>query len=106
MANPTIIDIPHSLGRAEAKRRIKARIGELPAQIPGGMADVRASWPGENEMALDVKALGQSVAATLDIRDDAIRVSLMLPPLLGMMSGKIAEVVQRKGAKLLLGPAD
>ena len=91
MANPTIIDIPHELGREEAKRRMRARIGELAGHIPGGMADVASSWPGEDRMALDVQ-------------DKAIRVSLMLPPLLGMMAGKITEVVQRKGGALLLGP--
>ena len=104
MANPTIIDIPHDLGREEAKRRMRARIGELAGHIPGGMAEVASSWPAEDRMAVDVKALGQSVAATLDVGDTAIRVSLMLPPLLGMMAGRIAEVVQRKGGALLLGP--
>ena len=106
MASPTIIDIPHSLGREEAKRRIRARIGELPAHIPGGVAEVKSAWPGEDHMAVDVTALGQSVSALLDIGEAAIRVSLTLPPMLSFFSGTIAETVARKGGKLLLGPPE
>jgi hypothetical protein len=103
MATPTIIEIPHRLGRAEAMRRIKSRIGELPAHIPGGAAEVHATWPAENCAVLDVKALGQSVSATLDIEETVIRVALLLPPMLRLFAGKIAEIVQRKGSTLLLG---
>ncbi|WP_156680302.1 polyhydroxyalkanoic acid system family protein [Sphingomonas profundi] len=106
MANPTIIDIPHSLGREEAKRRIGARIGELPGHIPGGVAEVQAAWPAEDRMAVDVKALGQSVSAMLDVQDAAIRVTLRLPPMLSFFSGTIADAVSRKGAKLLLAPPE
>lgn len=103
MTAPTIIDIPHRLGKAEAKRRMKARIGELPAHIPGGTAEVRADWPGEDRMTVDVAALGQSVSATLDVEESIIRVTLVLPLMLGLFAGKIAEIVRAKGSALLLG---
>lgn len=103
MTTPLVIDVPHTLGRAEAKRRMQTRIGELASHVPGGIADVRAAWPGEDRMALDVAALGQTVSATLDVRDDVVQVSLMLPPMLSFMSGAIAQGVRSKGADLLLG---
>ncbi len=103
MANPTIIDIPHTLGRAEARRRMKARIGELPAHIPGGVAEVAAHWPSEDRMAIEVKALGQTVSATADVTDDHIRVALILPPMLGLFADRIRDVIARKGGTLLLG---
>ncbi len=103
MAAPTTFDIAHSLGREEAKRRMRARIGELPAHIPGGVADVRSSWPGEDQMALEVTAMGQRVSAVLDVEERLIRVRLVLPPLLGFMAGAITAAAQRKGAELLLG---
>ena len=46
MPAPTIIDIPHKLGRDEVKRRMQGRIGELASRIPGGAAEVASSWPG------------------------------------------------------------
>lgn len=103
MANPTIIDIPHALGREEARRRMKARIGELPGYIPGGVADVVSSWPADDRLALEVKALGQSVSATAQVADDHIRVALVLPPMLGLFSAKITDAIARKGGALLLG---
>lgn len=103
MTPPTIIEIPHRLGKEEARRRMKARIGELPAHIPGGVAEVQADWPSEDRMALAVKALGQSVSATLDVEESVIRVVLVLPPMLGLFAGKIADIVRQKGSTLLLG---
>lgn len=99
----TQIDLPHNLGREEARRRMQARIGELPGHMPGGVADVRASWPQDYRMALDVAALGQSVSAVLDVEDKLIRISLELPPMLRFASGAIEAAVQRKGRELLLG---
>ena len=99
----TVIELPHTLGRDEARRRIKARIGELPAHIPGGAAVVHSSWPGEHRMLLDIAAMGQSGSATVDVEDRLVRVSLVLPPLLGFMSGAIATAVRARGSKLLLG---
>ena len=103
MAAPTIIDIPHKLTRAEVRRRMQARIGELPAHIPGGVAEVRASWPSEDRMALEVAAMGQTLNTTIDVQDRLVRVSLVLPPMLSFFSGAIAAAVERKGGKLLLG---
>ncbi len=102
MANPTVIDIPHSLGQAEAARRIRSRIGELPAHIPGGVAEVAHSWPAENRMALDVAALGQRLTATLDVEERVVRVTMVLPAMLSFMSGAIAAAVKAKGGQLLL----
>lgn len=103
MTSPTVVDIPHTLGREEARRRVRARIGELPGHIPGGMAEVRSSWTGEDSMALEVKAMGQTLSGTLDIEDRVIRVTMLLPPLLSMMSGVLAAAVKTQGSQLLLG---
>ena len=99
----TQIDLPHELGRDEARRRMQARIGDLPDHIPGGIAEVRASWPGDYRMALEVAALGQQVSAMLDVEDRRIRISLELPLMLRFASGAIEAAVQRKGRELLLG---
>ena len=99
----TQIDLPHELGREEAKRRMQARIGELPGHIPGGMAEVRSSWAADYRMAIEVAALGQQVSAVLDVEDRRIRISLELPLMLRFASGAIEAAVQRKGRDLLLG---
>ncbi len=102
MSKPTVIDIPHSLGRDEAKRRLKSRIGELAGHIPGGAADVRTAWPSEDRMTLSVDALGQSVNSVLDIDEKVIRLQLQLPAMLSFMSGAIEKAIRKRGAEVLL----
>ena len=103
MTIPTVVDVPHGLGRAEAKRRLTTRIGELPGHLPGGFADVRAAWPGEYRMALEVATMGQTLPVTLDVEDRVIRVSMVLPWMLSMMADAIATAVRDKGGAVLLG---
>lgn len=102
MSKPTVIDIPHNLGRDEAKRRLKSRIGELAGHIPGGAADVRTAWPSEDRMTLSVDALGQSVNSVLDIDEKVIRLQLQLPAMLSFMSGAIEKAIRKRGAEVLL----
>ncbi len=99
---PTTIDVPHKLGRDAAKARIAARTGELKSHLPA-FARVQSRWTGDYKLQLDIGAMGQDVAATLDIQERVIRVSLMLPPMLAMMSGLIESAVRAKGGELLLG---
>ena len=98
---PVTIDVPHRLGRDGARERIRSRVGELGTHLPGGMAEVRSSWPGDYEMALDVAAMGQEVATRLEIQDTLVRVHLLLPPMLAFFSGLIGSAVRDQGAKLL-----
>jgi hypothetical protein len=100
---PMQIDLPHRLGRAEAKRRIQSRLGELAGHMPGGVAEVRSAWPEEYRMALDVAAMGQQVAATIQIEEQVVRLNLELPLMLRFASGVIEAAIQRKGGELLLG---
>jgi hypothetical protein len=97
------IDLPHQLGRVEAKRRIQSRIGELAGHMPGGVAEVSSAWPEEYRMALDVAAMGQQVAATIEVEERIVRLNLQLPMMLRFASGALEAVIQRKGSELLLG---
>lgn len=101
MASPVIVEIPHTLGRAEARRRIQTRIGDLGSRIPGG-AEVSSSWPSEDRMVLDIRAMGQSIGATLDVEETLVRATIVLPMMLSLMAGPIAEMVRHTGGTLLL----
>ncbi len=102
MAAPTIVDIPHQLGREEVRRRMASRVGDLAKRIPGGMAEVSSSWESADRMLLDVTAMGQKVAATVDIEDRLVRVSVILPMMLSFMAGPISAIVRKSGEDLLL----
>ena len=101
MSAPMTIDVPHKLGRAAARERLRARSGELASHMPGGIAEVRSSWPGEDEMALEIAAMGQTIAARLEVQDTLVRVHLILPPMLSFFAGMIGAAVRDQGTKML-----
>ena len=103
MTAPLSVDIPHRLGREEARRRIATRTGELASRIPGGGA-VDADWPNEHELDMTVKAMGQTVRTRILVEESFVRVTLDLPPLLGFMSGVVEHAVREQGTKFLAAP--
>ena len=100
MASPIIIDLPHSLGATEAKRRLQSRIGELGNHIPGGAADIQSSWTGDL-MHLKVVAMGQEVIADIHVHEAMVRLELLLPPVLAFFGKQIEALIRRKGPDLL-----
>ena len=99
MAHPIEVDLPHKLGRDEARRRIANNIHRLEDHIPGG-ARVESGWAGD-QLNLKVHALGDSVHATIDVEESKVHLKVLLPGLLGMFAGPIAAMLQKKGDLLL-----
>ena len=101
MSAPLTIDVPHKLGRAAARERLRTRSGELASHMPGGVAEVQSSWASEDEMHLDITAMGQTIAARLEVQDTLVRVHLVLPPMLSFFSGLIGNAVREGGERML-----
>jgi putative polyhydroxyalkanoate system protein len=99
MTQPIEVDLPHKLGKDEARRRIANNVHKLQTHIPGG-AQVQSGWVGD-QLNLDVTAMGQAVTATVDVMDDKVRLKVLLPPMLGMFSGLIQGALRSKGSVLL-----
>ena len=99
MSNPMTVDLPHKLGAEEARRRIERNVGKLTDHIPGG-ATVGSSWSG-NRLHLDIGAMGQQVAADIDIREDIVRLTVTLPPALAFFGGMIEPLIRKQGAEML-----
>jgi hypothetical protein len=98
---PVTIDVPHRLGRDGARERMKARVGDLAGHMPGGVAEIRSSWPSRDEMALEIGVMGQTIPARMEVQDSVVRVHVSLPPMLAMFSGMIGAAVKTGGEKLL-----
>ena len=93
------VDVPHSLGAAEARRRIEGGTGQLIGSLPAG-ATATPRWTGDR-LDLDIKALGQAMTASLDVQDRLVRVDVTLPPALTFLRPMIEAGVRRAGAELL-----
>ena len=99
MSQPIEVDLPHNLGKDEARRRIANNVHRLQDHIPGG-AQVQSGWTGD-QLKLSVQALGEAVQSTIDVGDTEVRVKVLLPGMLGMFSGLIQGALQKKGSVLL-----
>ena len=101
MDRPIEVDLPHKLGREEARRRIAGNVHKLSDHIPGGAADVKSNWVGD-QLNLDITAMGQTVAAQIDVEETKVRCRVMLPGLLALFAAPIEAALNRKGSDLLL----
>ena len=99
MTQPIDVDLPHKLGKEEARRRIANNVHKLTEHIPGG-AQVQSGWTGD-QLNLDIAAMGQSVKATIDVMETKVHLKVLLPGMLGMFSGMIQAALQKKGSVLL-----
>lgn len=97
---PIHVDLPHKLGRAEARRRIGDNVHKLVGFFPGG-ASVSHEWQGDR-LDLKVTAMGQSVDARIEVEEALVRLHVLLPGLLGMMAKPIEAALRAKGGTLLL----
>ena len=94
------VAIPHALPKDEVRRRLASRTGEIGEFVPG-LASVDASWPSEHRMSLDVKAMGQTVASTIDIEDHQVVIQVALPMMLSFIEPMIQKAITERGQKLL-----
>jgi hypothetical protein len=98
MPAPLVVSIPHSLGKAEAVRRLKSGLEGLPQA--GLLTLDQQAWTGDR-MSFAVRALGQSVPGSLEVLDDSVRLEVVLPGLLLKLWEPLKTVLLGR-AKLLL----
>ena len=100
MQQPIQVDLPHKLGRDEARRRIANNIHKLKEHIPGGASHVDSKWTGD-DLDLTVHAMGQAVETRIGVEETKVRVQVMLPGMLALFAGPIEAMLQKKGDLLL-----
>ncbi len=101
MQRPIDLDLPHKLGRDEARRRIAGNIHKLKDHIPGGTAQVDSSWSGDT-LNMIVHAMGQSVEARIDVEEAKLHCRIMLPGILSLFAAPIEAMLRHQGSDLLL----
>ena len=97
---PIHVDMPHKLGRTEARRRIADNIHKLASFFPGG-ASITHQWQGDR-LDLAINAMGQTVDARIEVEEALLRCHVALPGMLGMLAKPIELALRSKGSELLL----
>ena len=100
MATPIIVNIPHQLGRVEARRRIEAGFAKLIHQLPGSGGACSQRWEGDR-LVFGVTAMGQTIAGVINVLDAAVTIEIDLPGILGMVASGIKDRLQKVGQLLL-----
>jgi hypothetical protein len=100
MPKPLEITISHQLGKEEAKRRVDASVAGIHAQLAGLVSSVEQEWDGDR-LRFRIGALGQAIAAEIEVLEDMLRIVVDLPGVLGLLGGKIADRVRRQATLLL-----
>lgn len=93
-------EVPHRLGKSEAKRRIQNGLPALEKHIPGG-GTVEASWTADDTLDMNVAAMGQTVGVRIDVEDALVRGEVSVPMMLSMMSGVIRDFIE-KSSRIML----
>ena len=101
MQRPIDVDLPHRLGKDEAKRRLGDNVGKLRDHIPGGASHVESRWDADT-LHLSIGAMGQTVDAEVEVRDSTVHCRVMLPGMLSLLAGPIEAMLKAKGNDLLL----
>ncbi len=103
MAAPLVVVIPHSLGAAEARRRLESGLDNLRTQFAGQLTRSEVAWDG-NDARVNLAALGQTIDATIAVADDNVRVEVVLPWLLARLAEKAKGWLTKTGGDILKLP--
>ena len=90
------IQIPHTLGREEATRRIKQKAAEAAQQV----TDLEEQWH-DYTLSFCFKAMGFGVSGTLAVEDAAVKIDVDLPLAAAMVKGMIEQRLREEIAGVL-----
>jgi hypothetical protein len=99
-SNDLVLRLPHSLGAAEAKRRIASGVASAKSEYGAFLSASEVAWE-ENRMSFRVAALAQSVNGTVDVEADYVELRARLPLVLRLLAKRFVPIVQGTGQKLL-----
>lgn len=94
------VNVPHDLGRDEARRRLAAGLPKLEQHIPGG-GSLTSEFVSESELRLEIVAMGQKIPVAIQIGDDSLDAEVTVPVFLKMMQGQIGDFVKISAEKML-----
>jgi putative polyhydroxyalkanoate system protein len=100
MSKAITVNIPHELGRAEARRRIEEGFTRFSSQMGAAAGAFTKSWDGDR-LNFALQAMGQAISGSIDVEDSSVRLEVLLPNLLALVAGKLKGRLQKEGQILL-----
>lgn len=100
MAKPVVVNVPHNLGGAEARRRLETGFERIREQIGGKAIRFEERWEGDR-LHFVGNAFGQSVSGRADVLADSVRIEIDLPWILASIAEKLQNRIKAAGTLLL-----
>jgi Putative polyhydroxyalkanoic acid system protein (PHA_gran_rgn) len=100
MSKPLVVSIPHRLGQDEALRRIKTGLRDVEQKFGQFFRIDEQTWT-DNHLQFRVNALAQTVSGTIDVREEEVRLEVVLPWLLAKLAEAIQPLIRKEGTLLL-----
>jgi hypothetical protein len=98
--NDLVLRIPHSLGSAEAKRRIAGAAPEVKARHWQYLAASDFEWDG-NRLSFRVIVLAQTIQGTIDVEEKFAELRSQLPFVIRALVKRFMPIVRDTGQRLL-----
>ena len=100
MSAPLIVEIPHRLGKDEAVRRLQTGFGRASSQLGNVFKVHEEVWSGDR-LSFRFEAMRQMATGTIDVRDDNVRIEVVLPWLLAALASGIQSAIRKTGTLML-----
>jgi len=100
MSETVTVVVDHRLGKDEAIRRLKDGLARTRGQLGAMIAVQDETWDGDT-LSFNLRALGQSAAARIEVLEHSLRIDVSLPWLLAKAAKRLLPAL-RKEATLLL----
>jgi hypothetical protein len=100
MTHPLVVSLPHSLGKAEAIRRLKAGLTRASADYSQFIDITEESWTGDR-LLLQITALTQHIRGQIDVGEDRVRIEILLPWILAGIAKGLRPLIEQKGTLML-----
>ena len=100
MSEPLVVSIPHRLGREEATRRIKSGFTAAHGHFAHLVTISEESWE-DNRLTFRAAALGQTASGIIDVREDAVVLTVQLSWLLARFANAASKLIRREGTLML-----
>ena len=100
MSETVTVTVGHTLGRAEAIRRLKDGMLRTSGHLGPMVLIDQERWEGDT-LQLRIRALHQTATARVQVLEDALRIEVSLPWLLAKAAHRLLPILRKETTLLL-----
>jgi len=97
------VDVKHSLGAKEAKRRVQAGIDAIRDKYTAQLTALRIDWD-DLRADVTVTAMGHTIKGAMEFFPEFVRISLELPWIMAMIAGRAKQLMTKHAGDMLRLP--